>query len=99
MEEYECPVHGRFERIVDRPVPDIVPCECGELAEWRIAAPMVRKLTIKVQAVSTGKSDERPPGMLDTRPLFEGQSQADWNKARDKEDQEWRRKWVKEKFG
>lgn len=73
---------------------------CGEIGDLQIGAPMPRDKTRAVQAVTTGKSDPRPAGMLDTRKLgLDGQSISDWRKERDKEDREWRHQQIKREFG
>lgn len=114
--EFCCPVHGRFELTVERATdPDAAPCPaldedlydwkqggplCGISSPWCISAPMVRKLTIKVQAVTTAKSDDRPPGMLDTRGLgLNGQSMREWNAKHDAADRERRHQWIKKNIG
>lgn len=100
--EFECTDHDRFEALVPRvDDPDEWPCPtCGLASPWRISAPMVRDKTRAVQAVTTGRSDPRPPGMLDTRKLgLDGQTQREWNKERDKEDREVRLKSIKKEFG
>lgn len=101
--EYLCACGRRESLELRAAIPDAKPCEvCGQDAELVIGAPMVRKLTIKVQAVTTGKSDPRPPGhiMLDTRKLgLDGQTPSDWNKELNKRDRELRLKEIKKEYG
>lgn len=54
---------------------------CGRLAEHVISAPKPKVLSVPCTAeVRGGDMKERPPGMLDTRPLAEGQSYTEWKK-------------------
>ena len=92
---YVCPNCGRFESTElrdSRPASKECP-DCGaasELDEWG-GAPMVRNLTARVQAVTTGKSTAyENPNMLDTRPLAEGMSRKEWD-AKNRKAQEERR--------
>lgn len=94
-QQYACPAHGLFVLVetcnVDE-TPRACP-DCGASSEYRIAAP-----TIGVKyasAVNRGRSDERPPGMLDTRPLAEGMSMTEWRAKQDKISDELRRKKIK----
>lgn len=84
--EFSCPKHGRFDVLVPRAEdPDYATCPiCTASSSWVISAPMVRNLTARVQAVTTAKSDERRPGMLDTRPLAEGMPMKEWRAKQDK---------------
>ena len=93
--EYECPAHGRFESTVQRDAngdaPEETMCRedvggepCGERAEWRISAPAQRVWSVPAYAASRGGDmKERPPGMLDTRPLAEGMPYSEWRKKQD----------------
>lgn len=78
--EYLCPVHGRFEALVERPVPDEQPCPCGASSPWTISAPKTTKDSRPCYAEVRGGDTERRPGMLDTRPLAEGMSPKEWRK-------------------
>lgn len=75
--EFECPECGRWESIEEHE-PDELPCPiCGAESPWVISAP-----AIGVQygtAGTTAKSDPRPPGVLDTRPLAEGMPPHEWH--------------------
>jgi hypothetical protein len=71
-------------------VPDDACCEdhggepCQAVAEWRISAPAQRVWSVPAYAASTGGDmKERPPGMLDTRPLAEGMPYTEWKKKQD----------------
>lgn len=94
-QEYACPSHGFFSLVepcnadeTPRACPD-----CGASSPFRMSAPAVRvKLA---EAVSRGRSDERPPGMLDTRPLAEGMSMTEWRAKQAKISDELRRKKIK----
>ena len=88
--EFICPVHGRFEALVERPVPDLYPCTveddigelCFEICPWTISAPLGR---VKVGEVSQGKvtKSERET-WLDTEPLASGMSVTEWKSRRAK---------------
>lgn len=76
IEDYECPIHGRFEAQVDRDeqgdAPDETACiVCGVQSAWRISAPLAR--VRRFEAIK-GKS-EKPERdtWLDTTNLGEGQ--------------------------
>lgn len=70
------------------------PCACGGELEVVISAVFGR--TPRVTAVSRGRSDQPPPGAMDTRPLAEGQPYHEWRAERRKihaqrrRDQVWR---------
>lgn len=88
--EYMCPEHGRFDQLLVDP-PDEMPCPgdteydpCGRDCPWVISAPKPKVLSIPCYAAVRGGDTERRPGMLDTRPLAEGQSMTDWRKDQDK---------------
>lgn len=89
--EYYCPEHERFDATVERDEkgdpPPTQPCPaCGAIAEHVVSAPKPRILTVPVTAaVRGGDMKERPPGMLDTRPLAEGQKYTEWKKDQDKQ--------------
>ena len=82
LAEYECPVHGRFEEVVDRDVngdpPTRLNCaawvdgdRCEEPSPWRISMPAVH--TQFVVSASHGRNDAKPhPKAMDTRMLAEG---------------------------
>ncbi len=117
MAEYECPEHGRFERLVERDEkgdpPAVAPCPCpgsllhiaealgmvepgayeevpcGRPATWSISAPKPRVLSAPATAVTRGGDlKDRPPGMLDTRPLAEGMPMSEWRKVQKKHSEE-----------
>lgn len=91
--EYRCPLHGIFEETVERPAPDEMRCPesmfadrpCGTWSPWCISAPKPKVLSVPCYASSSGGDlKDRPPGMLDTRPLAEGMSMTEWkDKQRD----------------
>lgn len=83
LADYKCDSCGDGqEHMVSSPAPDTIECEfCGELARWVPSAVFGR---VKVGEVVRGKSDERPPGMLDTRPLAEGMSRSEWDQQQAK---------------
>lgn len=121
LAEFECPVHGRFEALVDRVdggPPDSAPCPewcesaspqtanepkfgmreewptltraepvaCGLASPWRISSPHPKVLSVPCfAAVRGGDMKDRPPGMLDTRKLADGQSMKEWKGEREKE--------------
>ena len=79
------------EHTVSSPAPDEVPCEfCEFTAQWSPTPIMGR---VKIGEVLRGKSDERPPGMLDTRPLAEGMPKKEWDAMQHKitRDMMWKR--------
>ncbi len=69
------------------PLDDYEPSEppvCGEPSPWRISAPAQRVWSVPAYAASQGGDmKERPPGMLDTRPLAEGMPYSEWRKKQD----------------
>lgn len=84
--EYRCPEHGVFEATVSRDAngdaPDEQPCpgdDCEYPSPWCMSAPSMRVWSVPCFAtVRGGDMAERPPGMLDTRPLAEGMSYTEW---------------------
>lgn len=99
--EFECPEHGRFESLVirvdDGNPPDSTSCDkCGSDSIQVTSAVMGR---IKRGEVQRGKSDERPPGFLNTEPLADGMPPQEWSAQVDKETFDMRRKVVREKMG
>lgn len=112
--EYLCPVHGRFEELVERDgngdAPPTRVCMettgrterfhhfCGQISQFAISAPRPKVLSVPVYAAQRGGDmKERPPGMLDTRPLAEGMPLAEWKKVQQKHAQERRHKQLIEK--
>lgn len=108
--EYECPVHGRFELVVDRdeagdppgeapcpaetPSDDDLEARCGRPSPWRISMPAVH--TKFVVTASKGKNAPKPHAYsMDTRMLAEGRRN-DFRKQRKKIREELRHKRVKE---
>lgn len=75
--EFECPLHGRFSENVPRTQrSDASTCpHCGGESPWVMSAPTGR---VKIGEVTRGKSDERPPGALDTRALADGMPYSEW---------------------
>jgi hypothetical protein len=68
------------ESLEDRPAPEARECPmCGEQAERIISGTYTG--TVYGRFV-TGKSDERPPGAMDTRPLAEGMPHHEWRELR-----------------
>lgn len=91
LSDFLCPNCGPCSALAPRDC-DGIPCPdgCGEIAVWVMPAPFGR---VNPVSFSTGRSDERPPGMLDTRPLAEGMSKAEWDKQQRKIDHDavWKR--------
>ena len=91
--EYVCPIHGKFELIVERPVPDSIRCPklqyftvewaeapCDQQSPWTISAPLGR---VKVGEVAQGKVTRAElPTWMDTEPLASGMSSAEWKRKR-----------------
>lgn len=102
LAEYLCPVHGAFERLVERPTPDEVFCSveideinlCGLSSTWTItAAPFGKVRGVEVERGGWQKPDN--PGWLDTRDLGEGMPLDEWRAKRAKIRDEQRRKDLK----
>jgi hypothetical protein len=54
---------------------------CSYPATWCISAPSMRIWSVPCFAATRGGDmTDRPPGMLDTRPLSEGMSMTEWKK-------------------
>lgn len=65
---------------------------CNELSPWTISAPMPKVLSVPCfAAVRGGDMKDRPPHMLDTRPLAEGQTKEQWRRvqAGKREERRW----------
>ena len=77
-------------------VPRETACECGGVAQRCISAP---GLKFQNFSVDRGKSDERPPGVMDTRPLAEGMPLSEWRAKRRKEHWKKRVSEVRKEFG
>lgn len=110
MAEYLCPVHGRFELLVERDELGDPPSEakcpavglyryeddeldgdepCERTSPFAVSAPTPLKDSVPCTAVVRGGDmKERPPGMLDTRPLAEGMPLSEWKKVQKKHQEE-----------
>lgn len=54
---------------------------CCAISPWTVSAPKPKVWTVKpTAAVSGGDMKDRPPHMLDTRPLAEGMKHSEWKK-------------------
>ena len=83
--EYLCRIHGRF-TIDVADAPNESPCPvCMHPSPWAISAPMTR---VKRGEVARGKSDPRPPNVLNTEKLADGMPFDEWSKAEDKRDRD-----------
>jgi hypothetical protein len=92
MLDYQCPRGHRFESLEKRGAePETIECPatidlagfhggCYLPATVTLSAPMVG--TNWAGDVSRGKSDPRPPGVLDTRALAEGMPLKEWKQKR-----------------
>lgn len=80
--DFACDLCGHtFESLEARPAPETTVCpRCLQDARRVLSAVAIG--TVYATAVSRGKSDEVPPGAIDTRPLAEGMSRAEWKKLR-----------------
>lgn len=84
--EFLCDSHGRFEARIPRRDPgDTAPCpECGASSLWSPSSAPAVKLQL-VTAGSMGKTEPRPhAGVMDTRPMAEGQRYGAWKRDRAK---------------
>ena len=102
LADYECPFHGRFERLVERDddgdPPDEVPCDIEEPVEGLavmdmccLDSPWVPSAVhgkVKIAEVQRGKSDERPPWALNTEALADGMPMHEWRAKQDKLDRD-----------
>lgn len=80
--DYQCNACGAtHEALETRPAPSSRPCpRCGDVA-GRIFSPVALG-TVWGAAASRGRSDEPPPGAIDTRPLADGMPYREWRKRR-----------------
>lgn len=108
--EYLCPVHGRFDAMVQREdngdPPDVAECPwfdeyedksvalCLRASPFAMSAPHGR---VKLAEVYRGKSDPHLPHQLDTRPLAEGMPYDEWAKKVDKKARDERIKHIRSK--
>lgn len=84
----------RFESLEHRPFPEQVFCPtCFGVSNWT-PSPVATHMPV-AWAVSTGKSDPKPPGIADTEPLADGMKMSEWRKVQDKAADERRRAWIK----
>ena len=67
IQDYECPVHGRFEVAVPGDTPDTWTCavddgwgRCGQKAEWRPSAPPVHTPDTRRRALVGHARDTNP---------------------------------------
>lgn len=90
--EFFCEACGQTVESLERrsEVPASKPCECGATSVLCVSAPKIG--TVWGAAVSTGKSDERPPGVVDTSVLADGTKWSEWKARRAKERVE--RRWA-----
>lgn len=72
------------------------PCPCGGVAKRCLSAVMPGTVW---GSFARGKSDERPPGVLDTRPLADGMPKAEWRKQQRAAQRDRRYRQVKELVG
>ena len=96
--EYLCDDCGRrVESLEERKnVSRETSCECGGVAEKCISAP---GLKIPNFSVDRGKSEPRPEGVMDTRPLAEGMPYSQWIKERRQKHWKKRIGEVRKEFG
>jgi hypothetical protein len=80
LREYLCEEGHRTESLETRgEEAEVVRCgECGGDAPRTVSAPAVK--TVEWGGIQRGKAQERPPWALDTRPLADGMSEAEWKK-------------------
>lgn len=88
-DEQSCPVAGPYRESHDDDLEtgDLTigaPVPCGLPSPWTISSPKPRVLSVvPTAAVRGGDMKDRPPWMLDTRPLAEGMPYAEWSKKQD----------------
>jgi len=76
--DFTCPKHGAFDRIVDRALRDLCQrCPICESPSPPVECYAVRG-KVKAGEMMRGKSDPRPPNVLDTTPLAEGVPYETW---------------------
>jgi hypothetical protein len=76
--EYLCPTCGqRIESLETRAAPSTQIPHCDTLAP---RVPSAVHGRVKAGEVVSGTSDERPPGVLNTEPLADGQPYSEWRK-------------------
>ncbi len=90
MQDYWCDdCRWRGESLEEMPVRPHVACgSCGAPAEAVIGAP--KPMTVW-GVVQRGKSDEKPPGAMDTSPLADGMPLHEWKARRKKQRDDERR--------
>lgn len=97
--EFICDEHGRFDGIYPRSdIPDTELCpECGTPSSYAISAPGLRFARFEVQR--GGVAEKPNPYAMDTRPLADGMTQAEWKAQRRKLRQDQRRQEIKKILG
>lgn len=76
--DFTCPTHGEFDRIVDRSTrKDNQDCSICGAPSAPVECYAVRG-KVKIAEMMRGKSDPRPPNVLDTTPLAEGVPYETW---------------------
>lgn len=71
---------------------------CDQVCELVISAPQTKKDSVPCYAaVRGGDMKDRPPGMLDTRPLAEGMPMSEWKQLQKKHSEERRHKQLIER--
>ena len=80
--DYRCPTCGDFEAMIERPAPDELECQCGEIAYWTPSPVLGR---VKLASATQGKvSKAEKASWTNTEALGEGQPFSEWRKERDK---------------
>jgi len=78
--EYLCPSCGqRLESLEQRSTAAVALPHCGTQA---LRVPSAISGRVKIGEVGRGKSDERPPGVMNTEPLADGMGYKEWRKGR-----------------
>lgn len=81
-QEFECPVHGRFEATAPHDTDAIACIICGVASPWVISAP--HGSVNQFEVVRGGVAKAENPGWLSTRALAEGMPIGEWKAKREK---------------
>lgn len=101
--EYKCPVCGvAVDSIESYPPPATIPCACGEDAEQKFPMPArtPEKWTGRgwgsAATKASGPRTPPPANAVNTQPIADGMSTAEWKRRRKKQKAEAIRSWAKD---